>query len=235
MGQPGTSFGPREPPARWSHADSGAGPPHSHECMSVLLSRLNYLDESGENIRCPTVAWNMLVYLWGVDRHSFSDAALEYLESRPGDQQARVLLTLAGHDIPSLRSLSAYLVHLVKETMGYQLCLYFLAGACHASCQYVHPTGTDAWNMLSQNWAITFQDFDYASLDYLCKQPPRVQEDILYKFASTKVENIANPSAYLLRLIRIRTSWSSWSGAPRETGQNIHHTPTRNNKLHSRQ
>jgi hypothetical protein len=99
---------------------------------------------------------------------------------------------------------SAYLNCLIKEHESTpQVCLYFLAGLCtHGDgCRYLHPVGTAGWTSLRTRWGVTYQDFDYAVLNYLSKKPVAQQDEILSLFAEMNLRAVKNRSAYLSSMI----------------------------------
>jgi len=152
----------------------------------------------------PYVGWIALERLWGLTPDALDEAVLQYLARKPPSEQEQVLLAFAAIDLTGIQNLSAYLNCLIKEHESTpQVCLYFLAGLCtHGDgCRYLHPVGTAGWTSLRTRWGVTYQDFDYAVLNYLSKKPVAQQDEILSLFAEMNLRAVKNRSAYLSSMI----------------------------------
>lgn len=150
------------------------------------------------------IGWTALRELWGILPSNLDEAVLTYLARKAPAEQEQILLSFAAIDLGSIQNLSAYLNCLIKEhETTSQVCLHFLAGLCpHGEhCRYIHPVNTAGWDLLYARWEMSYQDFDYAVLNYLSKKPVTQQDEILTLFAEMNLKAVQNRSAYLSSMI----------------------------------
>eukprot|EP00667_Euglena_gracilis_P004571 EG_transcript_4595 len=151
-----------------------------------------------------SAGWEALDKVWGIQKEDLDDAVLMYLSTKTPRQQEHILLTFAANNLTNVVNLSAYLNCVIKEQEATsQVCIHFYAGVCGVeACEYVHPINTRGWDLLEQAWGITYQDFDYAVLNYLSKKPMAQQDSILLTFAGMNLKTVNNLSAYLSSVVQ---------------------------------